>query len=51
MKEGSITVRGGMVVNQSRQKAMSVQRTLSVNMDEKINQNKRSVRQATPGVP
>ena len=40
-----------MMVNQFRHKAMSVQRMLPVNMDEKINQNKGGVRQARLGIP
>lgn len=39
------------MVNQFRHKAMSVQRMLPVNMDEKINQNKGEVRQARLGIP
>ena len=40
-----------IMVSQFRQKATSVQRTLPVNMDEKINQNKGGVRQARLGIP
>lgn len=40
-----------MMANQFRHKAMSVQRMLPVNMDEKINQNKGGVRQARLGIP
>jgi hypothetical protein len=41
----------GMMGNQFRHKAMSVQGMLPVNMDEKINQNKGEVRQARLGIP
>jgi hypothetical protein len=36
-----------MMVNQFRHKAVSVQRMLPVNMDEKINQNKGGIKEAS----